>query len=310
MTRSRPPSLFQPWLAGPPSPAYLLSGEGAGLADLLGELLEARFREGGAAVELRLVTAADLERESPTIEWRTPSFFASRRVFVLPDVEEMKKAARKELLAYLAAPEPSVALVLPCSGRDALKAFSAVPGIRTASPREDQVVSVLAQYAVTMAAAAGKELSGDAAEFLARWVGTDFSRVKAETRKLLSFAGDRNVIGEEDIRAVCVAHGGVSPFRLADALAARDVPECLALFRRFAREADASDSHGLVGAIAWDARKRMAGTGYGRRGRPGLSAEAGGAILSALSRIDRGLKGESGLSPEQLFEIHLLKLLS
>ncbi len=49
MTGSRPPALFQTWLSGPPSPAYLLSGEGAGLADLLGELLQARFRDEGAA---------------------------------------------------------------------------------------------------------------------------------------------------------------------------------------------------------------------------------------------------------------------
>lgn len=310
MTPSRYPALFQPWLAGDPSPAYLLAGEGAGLADLLGELLQRRFRTEGATVELRLLTAADLERDSATIDWRTPSFFASRRVFVLPDVEEIRKAARKELLAYLAAPEPSVTLVLPCSDRDALKSFSAAPGVRSASPREDQVVSVLARYATAMAAEAGKELADDAAEFLARWVGTDFARIKAETRKLLAFAGERNGIGEEDIRAVCVSGGEVNPFRLADALFQGNGPECLAMFRKFADGADSSAFHGLVGAIAWGARKRMGGGGYGQRGRPGLAPERGGAILRALSRIDRGLKGESGLSPEQLFEIHLLKLLA
>ena len=307
---SRYPALFQPWLAGDPSPAYLLAGEGVGLADLLGELLEARFRDEGAAVELRLMTATDLERESPSVEWRTPSFFVRRRVFVLPDIEEIRKAPRKELLAYLAAPEPSVTLVLPCSDRDGLKTFSVLPGVRSASPREDQVVSVLARYATTMAAEAGKELADDAAEFFARWVGTDFSRIKAETRKLLSFAGERKEIGEEDIRAVCVSGGEVNPFRLAEALFLRNGPECIALFRKFAGGADSSDFHGLVGAIAWGARKRMGGAGYGQRGRPALSPERGGAILSALSRIDRGLKGESGLSPEQLFEIYLLKLLA
>jgi len=310
VTTSRYPALFQPWLAGDPSPAYLLAGEGAGLADLLGELLRTRFRDEGAAVELRLMTAADLERESPSVEWRTPSFFVSRRVFVLPDIDEIRKAARKELLSYLAEPEPSVTLVLPCSDRDGLKTFSAIPGVRSASPREDQVVSVLARYATTMAAEAGKALDDDAAEFLARWVGTDFSRIKAETRKLLSFAGERNEIGEEDIRIVCVSGGEVNPFRLAEALFLRNGPECIALFRKFAGGADSSDFHGLVGAIAWGARKRMGGAGYGQRGRPALSPERGGAILSALSRIDRGLKGESGLSPEQLFEIYLLKLLA
>ncbi len=310
MKSPRLPPLFRQWLTGDPSPAYLLAGEGAGLADLLGELLHARFRDEGAAADLRLMTVADLERESPSIEWRTPSFFVSRRVFVLPDVEEIRKAARKELLSYLGAPEPSVTLVLPCSDRNGLKSFSALPGVRSASPREDQVVSVLARYAVAMVAGAGKELADDAAEFLARWVGTDFSRVKAETRKLLSFAGERNVIGEEDIRAVCVSGGEVNPFLLAEALFLGKGPECIAMFRKFARGADSSDYHGLVGAVAWGARKRMAGGGFGQRAGPALSAERGGAILTALSRIDRGLKGESGLSPEQMFEIHLLKLLA
>lgn len=307
---SRYPGLFQSWLAGDPSPAYLLAGEGVGLADLLGELLQARFRDEGTAVELRLMTAADLERESPSVEWRTPSFFVGRRVFVLPDIEEIRKASRKELLAYLAAPEPSVTLVLPCSDRDGLKTFSALPGVRSASPREDQVVSVLAQYATAMAGEAGKRLTDDAAEFFARWVGTDFSRIKVETRKLLSFAGEREEIGEEDIRAVCVSGGEVNPFRLAETLFQRNGPECIALFRKFASGADSSDFHGLVGAIAWGARKRMGASGVGQKGRPALSPDRGGAILSALSRIDRGLKGESGLSPEQLFEIHLLKLLA
>jgi hypothetical protein len=45
------------------------------------------------------------------------------------------------------------------------------------------------------------------------------------------------------------------------------------------------------------------------RGGP-FTAERGAEILQALSRIDRGLKGGSGLTPEQVFEIHLLKLLA
>jgi hypothetical protein len=41
-----------------------------------------------------------------------------------------------------------------------------------------------------------------------------------------------------------------------------------------------------------------------------LSTRRGGEILAALSGIDRGMKGESRLSPEQQFEIRLLKLLT
>jgi hypothetical protein len=45
-------------------------------------------------------------------------------------------------------------------------------------------------------------------------------------------------------------------------------------------------------------------------GKGGLSPLRGGEILSALSDIDRAIKGESRLSPEQFFEIRLLKLLA
>lgn len=307
------PALFKAWFAAGPHPAYLLGGEGAGLAGMLAELLAARFLEEGKTAELRHHTAADFEKESPVREWLSPSFFVGRRVFVLPDAADLKKAARKEIVAYLGSPEPSVVLVIPCTDRDALKAFSAIPAVRTASPREDDVVSALAGRAVSMAGDAGKGMSADAASFLARWLGADYSRLKVEMGKLLSFAGDRPEIGEREIREVCVAGGGIDPFRLADELFRGNRDACLEMFRRFAAGADSSDYHALVGAIAWSARRRLAGPpgGPGAGGGSGdRSGGRGGKILSVLSRIDRGLKGESGLSPEQVFEIHLLKLLA
>ncbi|PWB66368.1 MAG: hypothetical protein C3F14_04300 [Deltaproteobacteria bacterium] len=298
------PPLFQPWFSGPAAPAYLLAGDGAGLADLVADLLLARFLAEGTTAELTRWTAADLERESPDAAFRTPSFFFRFRIFSLPDLGELKKAARDPLQKYLAAPDPSVVLVLPCSDRGAAKTFSAIPGLRAVSPREDQVISTLAKAAVARMREAGKGLSEDGAAFLVRWVGMDFARLKEELGKLVSFSGDRKEIGEEEIRAVCIAGGAVDPFRLAEKLVRRDRKECLALFRRFAAGADASDYHGLVGAIAWYVRRRLADRSTA------LSSRRGGEILAALSMIDTGLKGESRLSPEQLFEIRLLKLLA
>lgn len=303
MKPSPVPPLFQPWFSGRPGAAYLLSGDGAGLADLVAELWMGRFLEEGATAELIRWTPADLERESPEAFFRTPSFFSRFRVFVLPDLAEVKKAPREAILAYLAAPDPSVVLVLPCSERNVARAVSAVSGVKTMAPREEQVVSALAGFAVAAARRAGKEFPEDAAAFLVRWVGLEYSRLKEEIGKLLSFAGDRAGIGEEEVREVCVAGGAVDPFGLAERLVGRDRKGCLSMFRKFAAGAEAADYHGLVGAIAWFVRKRLVAKATT------LSPERGGEILAALSRIDRGMKGESGLSPEQLFEIQLLKLL-
>lgn len=298
------PPLFSAWFSGPPAPAYLLAGEGVGLAGLVAELWMERFRAGGETAELTRWTPEDMERESPDAAFRASSFFCRRRVFVLPDLADLKKGARNALLAYLEAPEPSALLVLPCSDKGTARTFTAVPGLRSVSPREEQAVSALARAAVARIREAKKELSEDAAFFLVRWVGSDYARLKEELGKLLAFSGDRKEIGEEEIRTVCVAGGTVDPFRLAEKLVQRDAKGCLTLFRRFAAGAEPADYHGLVGAIAWFVRRRLADRG------PSMSVRRGGEILDALSRIDRGMKGESRLSPEQQFEILLLRLLT
>lgn len=263
-----------------------------------------RFRSEGHAAELSVWTSSDLERESPEGVWRTPSFFCRFRVFILPDLGELKKGARDSVAAYLDSPDPSVVLVLPCSDRYVAKAFSAIPGVLSASLREEQAAAVLTQTSMAAAKAAGKDLSADAAAFLVRWVGLDFGRIEAEIGKLVSFAGDRNEIGYEEIRQVCIASGAVDPFELAEKAVRGEPKEFLSLLRRFAARADQGDYHALVGAVAWVVRKRMSD------GRGGLSAQRGGMILAALSDIDRGIKGESRLSPEQFFEIRMLKAVS
>jgi len=300
------------------APAYVLGGEGARLSEMVAQGLVSRFRKEGETVELVHWNVADLERESPDAAWRSPSFFFRWRVFLLPDAGEWKQGPRKEILKYLESPDPSVLLVVPCSDRKARKLFTSVRGIRSASPGEEEVVDAMADFAVSLAAEEGKSLSGDAAVFLARWVGADFPRLRAEMGKLLSFGASRGEIGEEEIREVCVAGGAVDPFRLADDLIYRKRKGCIGKLRRFAAAAESGDYHSLVGAIAWSVRRKLADTGRRGTGIPTRSGEAGkpfsvqrGAeILTALSRIDRNLKGGSGLTPEQVFEIELLKLLA
>lgn len=318
MTEVPLPSLFRSWLMGDPAPAYVLGGEGARLSEMLAEGIVSRLRQNGETAELIHWSLADLERESPAVAWRSPSFFFRWRVFLLPDAGEWKQRPRKEILTYLGSPDPFVLLVIPCSERKDLKGFASVRGVRSATPGEEEVVAAMADFAVSRAAEAGKTLPEEAAVFLARWVGADFPRIKAEVGKLLSYAATRGEIGEEEIREVCIAGGAADPFRLAEDLMSRDPGRCIEGFRRFAAGAESGDFHALVGAIAWSVRRKLAwaaqtGKGAGVRSfgkRGAFTAARGMEILVALSRIDRGLKGGSGLTPEQVFEIELLKLLT
>ncbi len=301
MTAGRASSTFDAIFRGEPPPVLLLSGAGVPLAELFAERFKERSDREGKAAEVTRWTAADLDRQPLLMALRSPSFFVAFRIHVLPDAAEIKKGPREDLFEYLRSPDPGVAVILPCAKWAAMKPFQAVPGVRTFSPDEDQASRVLGEYAAAAARKAGKELPVDAGAFLARWLGLDVAAVRSETGKLVAYAGSRTEIGVEDIRRVCVARGEADPFRFAEELLRGNAVQCLTLFRDFARSAATDDYHRLIGAVGWQARRRAAG------GRGGGIPPA--RILAALARLDRRMKGESGLSPEQLWEIELLGLL-
>jgi len=301
-----PPSIFREWLSGDPAPAYLLYGDGAGLSGLLARTWERKLRDGGVPIERRRCTLEDLSRESPTAAWRSPSFFSRVRIFTLPDLAEMKKAHRDEVKAYLESPEPSATLILHGTDFRQARTFSSAPNLLSDAPREEKAVEALARYAVAAAAEGGAKLTRESALFLARWVGASFDALDAEIGKVLAFAAGRGEVLEKDIRAVCVSRGTVDPFLLAETLVRKDGKGCLALFRRFAAAAEPDDYHKLNGAVAWFLRSRIRRKG----GAGGVTPQRAAEIFRALSRIDREMKGESRLSPGQVYEIRLLSLLS
>jgi len=300
-----PPPIFRGWLSGDPAPAYLLYGDGAGLAGLLARAWEGKLRGEGVPIESFRWTLEDLARESPTAAWRSPSFFSRMRIFTLPDLAEMKKAHRDEIKAYLGSPEPSATLILHGTDFRQARTFSSAPNLLSDAPREEKAVEALARHAVAAAAEGGAKLTRESAIFLARWVGASFDALDAEIGKVLAFAAGRGEVVEEDIRAVCVSRGAVDPFQFAETIVQKDRKACLALFRRFAAAADPDDYHKLNGAVAWHLRGRIQGT---RRG-PAITPRRAAEIFRVLSRIDREMKGESRLSPAQVYEIRLLSLL-
>ena len=303
MSRPSGTALFKGWLESAPAPAYFLHGAGAGLAGLLAAEWERKLRGEGVPLETFRWTMADLDRESPTVAWRSPSFFSRMRLFVLPDLAEMKKVHRDEIRAYLAHPEASAMLILHGTDFRQNRAFAGTGNLLSAAPREDQAIDALARYAVAQATEAGATLSRDSAVFLARWTGCDFDALSVELSKVLAFTAGKGEVAEEDIRAVCVFRGEVNPFHLAESLVRGDRPACLTLLRRFSATAKEEEYHQLNGAVAWYLRDRL--RGKGGPVPPGRAAE----IFAALSRIDREMKGESRLSAEQIYEIRVLSLL-
>jgi DNA polymerase III delta subunit len=297
VTQAATPPVLRALLEGDPPPAFVLSGDASGLAELLAERWLERLKSDGCTAELSHMTTLDMERESVTFAWRTPSFFVSRRLFVLPDLADLKKGPRDEIAAYLKEPAPHVVLFIPSSKKDAI---SSIKGVKAVNLRTDQVESAMAAFACGVIRKAGISIDTPSAAFLARWIGPDFPRFKEEIAKLLATVGKGKAIGEEEIRGICVASGyDMDPFQFAEALIARDRMKVVTMFRKFSKVAEKDEYYKLLGAVSWKVR-----ASGGK-----LSATWAAALIEALAAIDRGLKGESELSPEQVVEIRLLKLL-
>jgi DNA polymerase III delta subunit len=288
---------FSNLLSGPLPPAFVVNGEAAGLTEMLALQCLESLKSQRFSAELTLLTPTDMERESPVFSWRTPSFFASHRLFLLPDLADLKKAARDEIGGYLAQPAHQVILFVPASKKDPI---ASIAGVKAVTLRTDQVESALAGYVASVVKARGASISSSASLFLARWIGADFPRLKAEVEKLAAATEKGKAVGENEIRAVCVAGGyEIDPFKFAEALIGRNREQAITMFRKFAKQAEREEYYKLMGAVAWKVRASA--------GR--LSPEWGAALIDAMASIDRGIKGESELSPEQFVEIRLMKLL-
>jgi hypothetical protein len=194
-----------------------------------------------------------------------------------------------------------VTVVAPAAKKDGHRALRLLEGVATVLPKGGrEVAEVLARAAVRHASRAGVSLSPAGASFLVEWVGPDMVRVREEVEKVVLFAGKGREAGEDEVRQVCVARGGSDPFRVARAVLDGNRNAFLEAFRAYAADAATDDYHSLAGAIGWELRSRMKG------GRSPLPPATGERVARALWEIDRGMKGESGLSPGQYLEIRLL----
>lgn len=297
LSKATTASVFRELLEGDPPPAFVLTGDAAGLTEMLAESWSARLKHEAQSAEMTHLTPIDMERDTVVFDWRTPSFFAKYRLFILPDLADLKKGPREEIAEYLKGPTPQVTLFIPCSKKDPI---STIKGVKSVSLRTDQAESAMSAFAASVIRDAGGKVTPQAAAFLARWIGLDFPRLKEEIRKLLATVEKGKEIGEDEIREICVAGGfEMDPFKFAEALIAGKMDQVIPMFRRFSKAAEKDEYFKLLGAVSWKVR-----ASGGR-----MSPERAGALIDALGAIDRGIKGESELSPEQVVEIQLLKLL-
>ncbi|MBA2687004.1 MAG: DNA polymerase III subunit delta [Gemmatimonadaceae bacterium] len=155
---------------------------------------------------------------------------AQRRVFVLREVNALKKKQREVLDRYLKQPATDTVLIL-VAGADAKPDK---PLVNSATPLDypqlsaDRIPRWIAHYASTELNA---QITAGAAELLQAAVGTDLQQLVCELEKLCSYCGDAE-IDEAAVAAIVGALPGEMMPDLLDAVAARSAARAQELLPR------------------------------------------------------------------------------
>lgn len=220
--------------AGKVGPLYLFAGEEAFLRDRAVQLvLEAALGPGARDFNLDVFRCG--ETDPGEIASRILSFpmMSSRRVVIVKGCEEIQDGPAGALLPLIESPPETTTAVFVCDKADGRRKFFALLRrharvVEFKSLRERDVFS----WVQDRLEAEGKRPSQDALRLLHERLGTDLGTASSEVEKLLSFVGEREVIGREDVDRVVGGVGDTSVYDLTDAVGARDAGRALVALKR------------------------------------------------------------------------------
>jgi len=278
----------------PVPPLVLIAGPEAVIAEraLASTLEELRV----TAPDLEVVRLAATTYEPGSLGVHaSPSLFGGEKALVVEDLDEATDELQEDLLAFLAAPEPDITLVVTHKygqrGRkvlDTLRKSQArvleAPAIKTDRDKSD--------FAMHEFRRAGRKATPDAVRALIEAVGKDVRELAAACHQLVA-----DTTGTIDEGLVAKYHGGkveATGFRVADAAVAGQAGEALRLLRHAI--ATGVDPVPIVAVLAQQLRQ-LVKVGAAGRGR---SADIARELGLAPWQVDKARRGLSGWGPEGL----------
>lgn len=263
--------LLRDWEKGRFLPAYYFSGDHSLIREALTGLKKALkidaadFSRFGSGAESRDIMA----------ELLTPSFLAPRRL-VAVESGGLSAAGRVELAGYLEKPVETSILVLISDGKKSIaqeplsRAVSAVGRVCHFFPlSENEAQSRLQAHARF----AGKALGPGVAETLIGEVGSDWTLLRSELDKILTFIGESRRVEKADVQECLGYSRALDPFALARLIQKRANPavheEVLAdLSLRFAQGRKEDQVFGSLYQIMAAVNKQFKAVCLAKAGRP------------------------------------------
>jgi DNA polymerase-3 subunit delta len=314
------------------APAYLVRGdEPTLLADAVAALTAELVGEDDPAFVVEDFSGEDYEVAAVVDAAHTPPFFGDRRVVVARGVGRFTADEVVPLIAYLADPLLSTAMVLVGGGGqvprglvDALKKVGTIvdAGAPTGRKRVAWIARRVDEHDVRLEPAA--------VELLAEHLGDDLGRLASMLDVFVAAYGTERRLAVDDVRPFLGEAGSVAPWDLTDAIDRGDVTGALEQLRRVTgaggrhplevtatlhghyrrmlrldgagieTEADAAAALGLTGST-FPAKKAL--TQSRRIGHDGVAR-----AITLLSEADLALKGEVDWPGDLVLEVLVARL--
>jgi DNA polymerase-3 subunit delta len=160
-------------------------------------------------------------------ELNTTSLLAGKQVLYLDESDKIKKNGLALLAEYIDKPSPFSYLLLGASSSKAFadlyaKGKKELVACDLGEEKPWERKERLKRMLVDDASKEGKRLSGEAVEYLLENVGANLPELHSELEKLITFAGERNELTLQDVRALCSAQKDLTLWQLAEAIAWRE----------------------------------------------------------------------------------------
>ena len=248
------------------------------------------------APDLEVVRLASATYEAGSLGVHaSPSLFGGEKCIVVEDLDEAPDELQEDLLAFLAAPEPDVTLVV--THKSGQRGKKVLDTIRKSQSRVFEAPAIKSDrdktdFAMHEFRRAKRRATPDAVRALVEAVGKDVRELAAACSQLVA-----DTTGVIDEQLVTRYHGGkveATGFRVADAAVAGDAGEALRLLRHAI--ATGVDPVPIVAVLAQQLRQ-LVKVGAAGRGR---SADIARELGLAPWQVDKARRGLTGWGPEGL----------
>ncbi len=199
---------------------------------------------GGDPMAVEDLSGEDVDVGAIVDACRTPPFLAERRVVIARDLGRFRTEELAPLMAWLADPLPTTALVLAAGGGQvSQRLLNAVKKVGTVVDTAVGTGKGRSQWLAARLRQAPVRLDPAAAHLLGEHLGEDVGRLTTLLEAVATAYGQGAAVGPDELQPFLGEAGGVVPWDLTDAIDRGDTEVALASLHRMM---DAGERHPLV----------------------------------------------------------------